>query len=106
MPVQTQRTDPDAAADELERLRSELDALDRSLLAAVRDRIRLCVRIAEIKRAHRMPMMQPRRIAIVKDRAAAFAVDHGIDREFLTHLYDLIIEETCRIEDLVIAGEA
>ena len=31
---------------------------------------------------------------------------HGIDREFLRRLYDLIIGETCRVEDLVIAEAA
>ena len=38
---------PDAAADELERLRAQLDALDQVLLDTVRDRIRCCVRIAD-----------------------------------------------------------
>jgi chorismate mutase len=96
---------PDAAAGELERLRAQLDALDQVLLDTVRDRIRCCVRIAEVKRRNRVPMMQPHRIAIVQQRAASYAAEHGIDAQFLQRLYDLIVDETCRVEDLVIAAD-
>jgi 4-amino-4-deoxychorismate mutase len=92
--------------EDLESLRAELDTIDRSLLEAVRDRLNVCVRIAEVKRDHDVPMLQPHRITFVQDRAAAFGAEHGIDGEFLRRLYDLLIEETCRVEDLVIAGEA
>jgi chorismate mutase-like protein len=97
---------PDAAAEDLERLRAELDALDQVLLDSVRDRLRCCVRIADLKRRHGVPMMQPHRIAVVQQRAASYAAEHGIDAKFLHVLYDLIIDETCRVEDLVIADDA
>jgi 4-amino-4-deoxychorismate mutase len=97
---------PDAAAEELERLRAQLDALDQVLLETVRDRLRCCVRIADVKRRHGVPMMQPHRIAIVQQRAASYAAQHGIDATFLHRLYQLIIDETCRVEDLVIADDA
>jgi chorismate mutase len=92
--------------EDLESLRAELDSLDLRLLETVRDRIRVGVRIAEVKRDHAVPMMQPHRIAVVQDRAAAFAAEHGVDGDFLKRLYDLLIAETCRVEDLVIAGDA
>ncbi|MCW3017126.1 MAG: putative chorismate mutase [Solirubrobacterales bacterium] len=101
--VHPHETDPDAGAEDLERLRAELDALDQALLDTVRDRIRCCVRIADVKRRDGVPMMQPHRIAIVQQRAASYAAEHGIDGTFLHGLYDLIIDETCRVEDLVIA---
>jgi 4-amino-4-deoxychorismate mutase len=94
---------PGGADENLESLRAELDALDDVLLATVRDRIRCCVRIAQVKRRRDVPMMQPHRIAIVQQRAGSYAVEHGIDLEFIHRLYDLIINETCRVEDRVIA---
>jgi chorismate mutase-like protein len=97
---------PHAAPEELERLRAQLDALDQALLDTMRDRIRCCVRIADVKRRHAVPMMQPHRIAIVHERAASYAAEHGIDAEFLHRVYDLVIDETCRVEDLVIADDA
>jgi chorismate mutase len=105
MPVHPHSVGPNGAAEDLERLRAQLDSLDQVLLDTVRDRIRCCVRIADVKRRHGVPMMQPHRIAIVHERAAAFAAEHGVDPTFLNRLYDLIIDETCRVEDLVIAGD-
>ena len=97
--------DPHAGVEELERLRAQLDELDLNLLDTVRDRIRCCVRIAEVKRRSGIAMMQPHRIAIVHDRAATYAATHGLDAAFLERLYEEIIRETCRVEDLVIEGE-
>jgi 4-amino-4-deoxychorismate mutase len=92
-----------AADEDLESLRAELDALDRILLDTVRDRIRCCVRIAHVKRRQDVPMMQPHRIAIVQQRAASYGSKHGIDAHFLHCLYELIVDETCRVEDQIIA---
>jgi 4-amino-4-deoxychorismate mutase len=93
-----------SAADDLERLRTTLDAIDERLLECLRERISCCVAIAEVKRRDDVAMMQPHRIAVVQERAARYGAEHGIDGEFLRSLYDLIIAETCRVEDLVIAS--
>lgn len=83
-------------------LRAKLDRIDESFLHLLRARIQCCVEIAHVKRVHQVPMMQPHRIGVVKERAANFGEQHGIDQEFLGRLYDLIIAETCRVENLVI----
>ena len=88
--------------NDIDSLRGELDRIDNRLLDALSERIRCCVRIAEYKRENDVPMMQPHRIAVVQDRAAAFARTHGIDETFISQFYALIIAETCRVEDLVI----
>lgn len=88
----------------IEELRAELDAIDERLLEQLRARIEKCVEIGLFKREHDVPMMQPHRIGVVHERAARYGEQHGIDREFLRKLYDVVIEETCRVEDLVIGG--
>ncbi|MFZ4156280.1 chorismate mutase family protein [Streptomyces pseudogriseolus] len=92
------------SADDLPALRGQLDAVDAVLLEAVRERLEICLRIGEYKRVHGVPMMQPQRIAAVQERAARFARRHGIDPGFLHRLYDVVIAETCRLEDEWIAG--
>jgi glutathione-regulated potassium-efflux system ancillary protein KefG len=92
--------------DRLSTLRTELDRIDDALLAAIRDRIACCVRIARFKRENDVPMMQPHRIAAVHDHAKQFAAEHGLDAGFLQTLYDLVIAETCRVEDEVMADDA
>ncbi|CAM2888893.1 chorismate mutase family protein [Prescottella defluvii] len=89
----------------LVQLRAELDAIDRRLLEDIRDRVDVCVRIAEVKRHQGIPMMQPSRVDLVQARAAEFAHANGLSPEFLRRLYDLMIGETCRVEDVVIGAD-
>ncbi|WP_329008754.1 chorismate mutase family protein [Streptomyces sp. NBC_01601] len=90
----------------IEGLRAELDAIDERFLEQLRARIEKCVEIGHFKREHDVPMMQPHRIGVVQERAACYGERHGIDRDFLRRLYDLVIEETCRVEDRVIGGSS
>lgn len=89
----------------LEALRGELDAVDGRLRETLRERLDCCARIGRLKRDGEIPMMQPQRIGIVQQRAAAFAAEHGMSPSFLRAFYDLIITETCRIEDEIIAAK-
>ncbi|MBV9515255.1 MAG: chorismate mutase family protein [Mycobacteriaceae bacterium] len=86
----------------LETLRADLDRIDAEFLAALGARVAVCRSIAYYKREHAVPMMQPHRINVVQQRAARFAEANGLDPSFMKQLYDLIIGETCRIEDLII----
>lgn len=92
-------TDPDVILGDR---RDELDALDAQLLDILRRRIECCVSIAQLKREHDIPMMQPDRVGVVHHRAEVFGQKHGISTEFLRSLYEVIISETCRVEDLII----
>jgi 4-amino-4-deoxychorismate mutase len=93
-----------AAEPGIEDLRKRLDAIDAQLLDRLRARIECCVEIGRVKRAEGIPMMQPHRIGVVQRRAADFADEHGLSRDFMHGFYELIIAETCRLEDAVIAG--
>ena len=90
------------AARVLETLRQELDMIDATLLETLRERLDCCCRIGQHKRDHAIPMMQPQRIGVVQQRAAAFAATHRMSPEFLRALYELVIAETCRLEDQII----
>lgn len=86
----------------LEGLRTELDRIDARLLDDVRDRLRVCARIAHLKRRHAIPMLQPGRMQAVHERAETYAHRNAMSAEFLHSLYTLLIDEACRIEDLII----
>lgn len=90
--------------NDLEMWRAELDKIDEQLLNILRQRIDCCIQIAQYKHEHKIPMMQPQRINLVQERSARYAIEHGINPEFLHRLYELIIAETCRVEDLVIGN--
>lgn len=84
--------------------RDELDALDAQLLDTVRRRIECCVNIAVLKQENGIPMMQPGRVGVVHQRAQSYGEENGVSTEFLRALYEVIITETCRVEDRIIDG--
>jgi chorismate mutase-like protein len=90
----------------LEALRAELDRIDERLLDTLRARFACCEQIARLKREQGISMMQPHRIGLVQERAARYAEAHGLSAPFLRRLYDLVIAEACRLEDLVIDADA
>ncbi|MGW0017681.1 chorismate mutase family protein [Rhodococcus sp. NPDC003382] len=90
---------------ELARLRAELDHVDGQLLDDVRDRLSIIARIADLKQRHAIPVMQPARMQQVHERAANYAHRHGLSTEFLHDLYELLIDEACRVEDLLVDGD-
>lgn len=83
-------------------LRAELDSIDARLLETVRDRIEVCSRVALVKREFDIPMMQPDRVGVVQERARAFGRANSLSEEFLVAVYELLIGEACRVEDLII----
>jgi len=99
-------TTTDGSCPELEALRGRLDRIDEELLRIVDARIRCCVEIAQVKSREGSDMMQPHRIGLVQRRAGEFARTHQVDADFLRRLYELMIAETCRVEDEVISAEA
>jgi len=44
------------------------------------------------------------RTGVVQAHAAAFVAEHGMNPAFLRSLYELIITETCRLEDEIIGA--
>ena len=86
----------------LPEFRARIDALDAQIIRAVADRLSVCREVAEFKKAQGIPMMQPERVEAVKENAASAAVAAGLRRTFALHLYSVIIDEACRLEDDVI----
>ena len=86
-------------SEALEALRAELDDIDRRLLNAISDRMNVVLRIADYKRVHDVPVMQPDRMKLIRKRVEDFARENNLDPAFLDGLYDAIFEETCRVEE-------
>ena len=106
IPRKTDDTTSAPPPDTLGELRAELDAIDWELLRALSARIACCIKIAHHKRDQGIALMQPNRIRIVHERASEFGKAHGIDTDFLRKLYDLIIAETCRVEDAIMKTQS
>jgi chorismate mutase-like protein len=90
----------------LDALREQIDSIDLQLLELVNHRLETCARVAEHKRDHNITMMQQDRLDALQTKVSDFAEHHGIEKEFLRELFELITHETCRLEDAVIGTRA
>ena len=89
-------------SDPLQAFRAEIDQIDAQLLALLKRRFDVCREVALYKRHAVIPMMQAGRVQQVKEKARRMAAAHGIDENFISAIYDLIIAEACRLEDRII----
>jgi chorismate mutase-like protein len=88
--------------DKLSEFRRRVNSLDENLLELLGERFDICREVARYKRAERIPMMQSARVQEVKERCAQLGIKRRLDPEFVTKLYTLIIEESCRTEEQII----
>jgi 4-amino-4-deoxychorismate mutase len=88
--------------NQLEQFRQEIDALDAQIIEVLGKRFEVCRQVAHFKKAEGIPMMQPGRVEEVKKRRQELGIEQGITPDFMLHLYSLIIQESCRMEDEII----
>lgn len=88
-----------SAAEGLEPFRRRLDAIDDQIAQLLGERLDICREVAIYKSEHGIPMMQPERVKVVRDRYLARGAEHDLPQEFASDLFDLLIATTCRLED-------
>ena len=100
----TATTAADGQAEGLGQFRSELDVLDHTLIEILGRRIEIGRKVGHYKAEHDIPVMQHGRVDHVLDRNAAAGAVVGLDPTFVKRLYQLIIDEMCRVEDEIVAA--
>ena len=75
------------AAEELARLRGEIERMDRALVAQIAERVQLAGRIGAAKRVLGLPTLDPRREAFVVRRAGELVREAGIPDEDTRYLF-------------------
>jgi chorismate mutase len=89
--------------EDLLRFRRELDELDNQLIDVLARRLAVCRKVALHKIEAGIPVMQADRVTEVKARAASEGKTKGLAADFVLSLYDILINEACRIEDEITA---
>jgi 4-amino-4-deoxychorismate mutase len=83
----------------LEPFRRRLDEIDDEIARLLGERLQICREVAVYKSEHEIPMMQPDRVKIVRERYLARGAEHDLPEQFTSDLFDLLIATTCRVED-------
>jgi 4-amino-4-deoxychorismate mutase len=87
----------------LDHFRRRLDELDDQIAQLLGERFSICREIACYKREHGVPMMQPGRVAEVRERYVARGNEVELPPDFTVDLFELLIAATCRVEDELMA---
>ncbi|MBF6620747.1 MAG: chorismate mutase [Patulibacter sp.] len=83
----------------LEPFRRRLDVLDDEIARLLGERFEVCREVAAYKSAHDIPMMQPDRVEIVRNRYLDRGAAANLPPRFTRELFELLISSTCRMED-------
>ena len=89
----------EAAANGLEPFRARLDEIDDAIAKLLGERLDICREVAVYKSEHEIPMMQPDRVKIVRERYLDRGAEAGLPEDFCANLFELLIATTCRLED-------
>jgi chorismate mutase len=90
--------------DGLEPYRRRLDEIDDQISRLFGERFAICRDIAAYKSVHEIPMMQPGRVAAVRERYLARGRQAELPSDFSEALFELLIGATCKLEDELMAA--
>lgn len=88
----------------LKEYRANIDELDEKLVKLLAARFDVCRLVAKYKDQYGIPMMQTDRIREIQERCERLGQTYGVDPGFLQRLFDLVVSESCRLEDEIMSG--
>ncbi|MFZ9629447.1 MAG: chorismate mutase family protein, partial [Ilumatobacteraceae bacterium] len=89
---------PHDAPVDLSALRARIDQLDAELIRIVAERLAVCRVVAEVKERTSTAVIQPARVRDVVTTRRRWAIDTGVDPDFVEQLFRVLLTETHRIE--------
>lgn len=83
--------------DEMDKLRQQIDALDRQLVDMLNDRAKLANKIGELKKTLALPVYNPKRETEVMQNVMTHSKG-PMEPSAIKRLFERIIDETRRLE--------
>lgn len=85
--------------EEMGPLRDEINRLNEEILEKIRERVRVALRIGEVKKRHGMPVIDRAREEAVLNHVESLAADRGLDPEDVRRVFREIIDLCVRAEE-------
>lgn len=90
--------------DELDKLRAQLDVIDREVIALLAQRFEVTEAVGHYKKQHNLPPVDPAREAKQFERIAELAKEAGLDPLFAQSMLRLTIDEVVKRHKEIQAG--
>lgn len=78
---------------ELQRLRRELDVLDKIIVVNLADRFRITDQIGLVKKQHGLPVIDESREIEMTERLRKLSVEHDVDPEVIVSIFRCLIDQ-------------
>lgn len=88
--------------DKIEKIRKQIDRVDRVLITALGERMSVMPDIAEYKKEHNVPVFQEKREQEIMKRLKKMAGDYNLNGSFVEEIFLSIFNEAKRIQQEVI----
>ncbi len=88
---------------ELEELRRAIDEVDQKILGLIAERVRLVLRVGDVKRERQMAVYDPDRERRILDRLASQAPE-PLDGTTVRRIFERLIDEARRLEQRHVSG--
>ena len=85
--------------EEMGPLRNEINRLNEEILEKIRERVRVALRIGEVKKRHGVPVVDRAREEVVLNHVESLAADHGLNPEGLRRVFREIIDLCVKAEE-------
>lgn len=89
---------PEQSGRSLPELRDAIDVIDAAIVGLLAKRLDVCREVAEVKQGSNSSVIQPNRVREVLASRRQWAIDSGIDADFVEGLFRVLLAETHRIE--------
>jgi chorismate mutase len=80
-------------------LRDEINRLNEEILEKISERVRVALRIGEVKKRHGIPVVDREREEAVLNHVGGLAADRGLDPECVRRVFREIIDLCVRAEE-------
>jgi chorismate mutase len=80
-------------------LRDEINRLNEEILEKISERVRVALRIGEVKKRHGIPVVDREREEAVLNHVGGLAADRGLDPEGVRQVFREIIDLCVRAEE-------
>jgi chorismate mutase len=84
--------------DKLDELRSQIDEIDNELLDILGKRMKIVNEIGAYKKDHKITILQLKRWSFIIEDRMKTGVYHGLEKEFLQKMLELIHAESMRLQ--------
>lgn len=85
--------------EEIGPLRDEINRLNEEILEKIRERVRVALRIGEVKKRHGMPVVDRAREEAVLNHVESLAADRVLDPEGVRRVFREIIDLCVKAEE-------